>query len=243
MNRILLKADEVSDGGRVVLAGIRARHIAAVLKPAVGDTVRIGILNGAPGHGKLIAVAPNHVELVCQFEAGEPPVPAVDLLLAMPRPKVMKRLWAPLSSMGLGRIIITNAARVERNYFDTHWLDPAHYEPRLIEGLQQAGMTRLPDVTVARRFRPLIEDQLEALSPNTQRIVAHPDAGFSSHAGFATEPSRRLLLAVGPEGGWVPFELALLQAAGFSAVALPFGTLRTDIACIALLAAAGVSRA
>ena len=243
MNRILLRADELAPNGRVVLTDERARHIATVLKSAVGDTIRVGLLNGPLGHAEVMALSTKRVELAGHFDETEPPLPSVDLLLAMPRPKVMKRLWAPLASMGLGRIIITNAARVERNYFDTHWLDPVHYEPRLVEGLQQAGRTRLPHVTVARRFRPLIEDQLESLAPGTRRLVAHPHEADSPAVAFAAEPGRRLLLAVGPEGGWVPFELELLQAAGFSSVALPFGTLRSDIACIALLAAAGACRA
>ncbi|MBL7076569.1 MAG: 16S rRNA (uracil(1498)-N(3))-methyltransferase [Kiritimatiellae bacterium] len=238
MNRILFKADEVPASGRVVLGDDRADHIRSVLCSALHDTIRVGILNGPSGEGEVVALDDVSVELACQFESTPPEVPPLDLLLAMPRPKVMKRLWAPLASLGLGRIIITNAARVERNYFDTHWLDPANYDPLLIEGLQQAGATRLPEVTVARRFRPLVEDRLDELCPGTRRIVAHPHDAAPLEAELASEPDQRLLLAVGPEGGWVPFELELMQSAGFRAVSLPFGALRTDVACIALIAVA-----
>jgi 16S rRNA (uracil1498-N3)-methyltransferase len=44
------------------------------------------------------------------------------------------------------------------------------------------------------------------------------------------------LLAVGPEGGWNDFELGLLEAHGFQRFSLGWQTLRTDTACIALLA-------
>jgi len=241
MNRILFGADEVKDG-QAAVTDERATHIRHVLQLTPGDTVRVGLVNGPCGVGEVTALDDQRVELACRFDAAPPPVPPIDLLLALPRPKVMKRLWAPLASLGLGRIIITNAARVERNYFDTHWLDPIRYVPLLIEGLQQAGATRLPDVTLTRRFRPLIEDDLDALAPASKRVVAHPHDAAPPAEAFAVEADQRLLLAIGPEGGWVPFELELLKAAGFTPVTLPFGTLRTDVACIALLSAAGLYR-
>jgi RsmE family RNA methyltransferase len=242
MNRILFQADEVAAGGHVVLTDDRADHILTVLRSALHDTIRVGILNGPCGDGEIVALREDAVELACQFEATPPELPPIDLLLAMPRPKVMKRLWAPLASLGLGRIIITNAARVERNYFDTHWLDQRHYEPLLVEGLQQAGTTRLPGVTVTRRFRPLIEDQLDELCPDTKRLAAHPRDAAPLADELAANPEQRLLLAVGPEGGWVPFELELMRNAGFRTVSLPFGALRADVACISLIAVAGALR-
>ncbi len=96
-------------------------------------------------------------------------MPAVDVLLALPRPKVLRRLWAQLAALGVGRIMLTNASRVERNYFDTHVLEAATYRPLLIEGLQQARDTRLPVVSVHRRFRILIEADLSALSDASTR--------------------------------------------------------------------------
>jgi RsmE family RNA methyltransferase len=181
------------------------------------------------------------VELDCRLgDAG--PIPDVDLLLALPRPKVMRRLWAQLAALGVGRIMLTNAARVERNYFDTHVLDEAHYRPLLLEGLQQAQDTRLPGVSIHRRFRPLVEDELDALSSAGTRLVAHPAPAATPIASAWPQGAARVLLAVGPEGGWDDFELRLLFGRGFSPVSLGARTLRTDTACIALLAALRAGR-
>ena len=133
----------------------------------------MGLLDGPRGVGRVVA-AGDSVELECTFEPDPPPIPDVDLLLALPRPKVMRRLWAQLAALGVGHIVLTNAARVERNYFDTHVLDPDFYRPLLLEGLQQAQDTRLPRVSIYRRFRPLVEDELDALSSAGTRLVAHP---------------------------------------------------------------------
>jgi RsmE family RNA methyltransferase len=159
----------------------------------------------------------------------------VDLLLALPRPKVMRRLWAQLAAIGVGRIILTNAERVERNYFDTHVLEPQCYRPLLIEGLQQARDTRLPEVSIHRQFKVLLEDHLDRLFPNGSRIVAHPGATKPVSEMAPRNPAVRILLAIGPEGGWNSFELRLFEAHGFQPIGMGPRTLRTDTACIALL--------
>lgn len=233
VNRILLHAHEVTQNGRAVLTGARAEHVRSVLHATAGQTLRVGVLDGPAGLGTVVELA-DAVVLQCVLDAVPPPVPRVDLLLALPRPKVLKRLWAQLAALGVHRILLTNAARVEREYFDTHWLTEPHRRPLLVEGLQQAGDTRVPVVTVARSFRRLVEDELDALCPATQRLVAHPGAG--PRLLHAPVDGRRALLAVGPEGGWNGFELELLGAHGFAAVQLGGRILRADTACVALLA-------
>ena len=242
MNLVLVDRRELDDQGRVTLADVRARHLSDVLRVACGQTVRLGVLDGPLGSGVVTAVDAGVVTLQCTFEAAVPAVPAVDLLLALPRPKVMHRLWAQVAALGVGRIMLTNAERVERNYFDTHVLSESCYRPLLIEGLQQARDTRVPAVTVHRRFRILVEDELETLSHAATRLVAHPSTRASLRDVLASPPPHpsdapgRVLLAVGPEGGWNQFELDLLDARGFVAVAMGPRTLRTDTACVALLA-------
>jgi RsmE family RNA methyltransferase len=148
----------------------------------------------------------------------------------------MRRLWAQLAALGIGRLVVTNAARVERHYFDAHVLSPAIYTPLLIEGLQQARDTRVPLVTIARRFKPFIEDELDVLCGDTARVVLHPGADTPlGDVVRAADGSRRVLLAIGPEGGWNDFELALLRAHGFVEAGMGPRTLRTDTACIAAL--------
>jgi RsmE family RNA methyltransferase len=147
----------------------------------------------------------------------------------------MRRLWAQLAALGVGRIMLTNAERVERQYFDTHVLSPECYRPLLIEGLQQAQDTRLPEVSIHRQFKVLVEDELDDVSGSGVRIVADPAARTPPGTMAERHPAERILLAVGPEGGWNAFELKLLASHGFQAAGMGSRTLRTDTACIALL--------
>jgi RsmE family RNA methyltransferase len=236
MNLILCEPDEVDGGGRARLTGPRAAHVRGVLRARTGDTVRIGVVDGPRGRGEVLSIDDGTVVLRCELDGPIPPPPAVDLLLALPRPKVLRRLWAQLAALGVGRILLTNAARVERNYFDTHVLDEATYRPLLIEGLQQAADTRLPVVSIHRQFRVLVEDGLGPASAGERRLVAHPGDGQSLTGAGLDAGAGRALLAIGPEGGWNAFELELLKGRGFSTIGLGPRILRTDTACIALLA-------
>ena len=236
MNLILLEPTEVGESGDVTLSGTRAAHLLNVLKVAPGHQVRFGVLDGPRGVGAVRSIAGGTIELHCAFEADVPSRPPVDLLLAVPRPKVMRRLWAQIAALGVGQIILTSAERVERNYFDTHVLTPECYRPLLVEGLQQARDTRLPQVSVHRQFKVLVEDALDGLFGRGLRLVADPVATRPAGAVVRESLDERILLAIGPEGGWNDFEIDLLEAHGFQAIGAGPRTLRTDTACIALLA-------
>lgn len=236
MNLVLLDGRDLFEHARVTLSDARARHLLTVLKVTPGQSVRVGLLDGPNGIATVESTGDATVTLHCVFEATTPPRPPVDLLLAVPRPKVLRRLWAQVAALGVGQIILTNAERVERPYFDTHVLSETCYRPLLIEGLQQARDTRLPEVSIHRQFKVLVEDHLEALFPSGRRLVAHPGGEMSIRAAVAGGFHHRVLLAVGPEGGWNAFEVGLLEAHGFQQVGIGPRTLRVDTACAALLA-------
>lgn len=238
VNLILIESAEVGAEGRVELRDGRAGHLRTVLRVAPGVRVRTGLLDGPVGTGEVESTGPDAVVLRCAFDGPVPARPPMDLLLALPRPKVMKRLWAQLAAMGVGRILLTNAEKVERMYFDTHVLGPAFIRERLVEGLQQACDTRLPEVSIHRRLKVLVEDELDALCPDACRIAADPSFDRPLSGALADRRGRRLLLAIGPEGGWTPYELDLLSRHGFAGVGMGPRILRADTACIAFLAQA-----
>jgi RsmE family RNA methyltransferase len=236
---LLLETDEVASDGVAVIGGRRAQHVLSILKAAPGRRLRAGIVNGASGEAEVLAVSNGSVRVRCVFDSpGAETGTGMILMLALPRPKVLKRLWAPLASLGVDRVFLTNAARVERDYFDTHWILPEHFGPLLREGLEQSCRTRLPEVSVCRRLRPFVEDELPRLCPGAVRLMADPAGAFKipGDGGSGT------VLAVGPEGGWTDFERALLADNGFSTVSLGPHPLRTDVACMALIAAVKAGR-
>jgi RsmE family RNA methyltransferase len=236
VNLLLIEPCEVDAAGVVVLIDERARHLRSVLHVTPGQQLRAGLVDGPVGTAIVRASDDRAVTLECRFTE-LPPTATVDLLLAVPRPKVLRRLWPQLAALGVGRVLLTNAERVERNYFDTHFLRPDVYRRLLLDGLEQARDTRVPTVTVHRQFRRLVEDELDTETSADLRLVADP-AHDASMLTAVPPHARRLLLAVGPEGGWNRFELDLLAAHGFAGISLGTRVLRSDTACVALLAVA-----
>jgi RsmE family RNA methyltransferase len=236
MNRILIEPAEVQPDGTATLSDRRAAHIREVLRAKPGAALQAGVLDGPIGTATVMELTPDRVRLALRLDAAAPP-PWADLVLAVPRPKVLKRLWPQLAALGVGRVVLVNAARVERDYFDTHWVEEPHYRPLLVEGLMQAGTTCVPRVEVRRRLRPFVEDELDALFPSRLRLAAHP--GLATPLPPAGETGALPLLAVGPEGGWTAFELDLLESRGFARFSLGTRILRSDTACVAALSVLG----
>ena len=223
MNLLLLhEADFLADG-TARLTGRRLLHAREVLRASQGDSLRIGRLGGKTGTGEILRLSADELVLRVTLPDDPPPRPAIDLLLALPRPKALRRVLPAVASLGVDRIVLLNAARVEKSYFESKVFD--QIADLLEQGLEQARDTRPPEVLVRDRFRPFVEDELEAMFPGAQRLLAHPAA-----ASPLPERRGRALLAVGPEGGWVPFELELLQGRGFVPFTLGPRPLRVEVA-------------
>lgn len=233
MNVVLLR-DEQLDEGRAVLDGTAAEHVRTILKKSVGDTLAVGRVGGLLGDARIVADDGARYTIECVFDREPPRKSGIVLVLALPRPPVLRRVLQHAATMGVARIVLCNAARVERSYWSSPALQPDEIEAQLLLGLAQARDTVLPVIDQRTRVRPFVEDEL-AHDPIGTRFVADPSA---AHA-CPTDHAGPLLLAVGPEGGWVPFELELFAKAGFVAVGLGPRILRVETAVVALLARLG----
>lgn len=234
MNRILFEPDEIVDGVATV-GGVRAEHILGVLHGEVGQPLKTGVIGGLVGTSEIVAVsAPGERPRVSVRVYHDTPAPApwIDLVLAPPRPRVMKRLLPQLAALGVGRIVLVGARKVEKDFWGATLLKEEIYRPLLVEGLMQCGATVLPELLVRRNFRRFLDEELDSLFPNSDRIVAHPCPDSSATSALNGRP----LLAIGPEGGWTDNEVELLEVHGFRRFSLGPRILRTDTATISLVA-------
>lgn len=237
MNRILFDPAE-NRGGEVRLAGPRAHHVWAVLQAQPGDTVRAGEIGGDRyDEARVVVSTPS--ECILRLGEASPPLlrAAWDLLLALPRPKCLRRLWPQIAAFAPERVYLTAAEKVEKDYWGCTLLRPDVYRPLLVDGLAQSGDTILPEVEVHRRLKPLVEDVLPRRYAEGRRLVAHPPRAGGAAASAPAAPAAvgAGIVAVGPEGGWSDYELRMFEAAGFRRVSLGPRVLRTDTAVVALL--------
>ncbi len=235
MNLLLLQPGELGSDGTVTLTDRRLAHARDVLKVAEGDTVTIGVKHGLMGTARVVARSKEALTLHCTLTQAPPPRPGIDLLLAIPRPKALKRIIPVIATLGLDRVVLLNAARVEKSYFDAQVLNAAVIDGLIDLGLEQARDTLPPTIEVRDRFKPFIEDELATWCPQAAlRLVPHPTA---TELARAMPTTSRLVIAIGPDGGWVPFEVDLLTQHGFTPIAMGARVLRGETALPAIIAA------
>lgn len=234
MNLLLLEQEELQEG-KLVLTGRRAAHLREVLRVEPGSVVRLGVVNGLKGRGVVLRTDEDAVVLQVEL-SGEPPVaPAVELILALPRPIMLQRIFKQATVMGLRRLHLIRSQRVEKSYFASPVLAPEKSRALILEGMEQAMDTWMPEVHIHRQFRPFVEDVLPQLSG--YGLIAHPEASLRLDEVF-TLPSADcpLLLAIGPEGGWNDYEVNAFVSRGFSAFSMGSRILHVDTAVVALMA-------
>jgi len=231
MNLILLSEDDFIGPNCVELRGRRLKHVIEVHRPSVGDKLSIGLLNGPIGKGTITTLTPEAVTLELHLDQ-KPPAPLpVTLLLALPRPKVLKRVLLAAASMGVKRIFLINAFRVEKSFWKSPLLNKERIDEFLYLGLEQAKDTIMPEVLLRPLFKPFVEDELPGIIKGSLALVAHPEAEDTCPRGLA----QNVTLAIGPEGGFIAYEVEKLSSTGFMPISLGQRPLRVETVVPALL--------
>lgn len=216
MNVVLFGAHEVAADGSAHLAADdrRCQHLRTVLRVSVGQRLRAGILDGALGTATATAVSDHGVTLSCEFDTPSPPARDI-LLLAIPRPRVLRRCIETAAALGIGQVLLMRTWRTDRSHVEAASRAGDQLRAHAILGLEQARRTRVPVCTTFPLFKPFVEDRLDGLCGDAIRIVANPDAARGL-AELASLSDRPIALAVGPERGFNAAEIDMLRARGFT---------------------------
>jgi RsmE family RNA methyltransferase len=230
MNLLLLTADQITDGQATLNDPRRLKHIAEHLKLNVGDRIKVGVKDGLKGSAQVVSVNTQAIMLDdLQLTESPPPKLPVTLIVALPRPKVLRRVIMDAVTLGVEQVILLHSYRVEKSYWQTPFLN--QLDNYVLLGLEQAGDTVWPTIALRKRFRPFVEDELPALCANRVALVGHPYAEQAVPAQI-TQPC---VLVIGCEGGFIPFEIDLLQHNGCLPVSLGARILRTETAISTLI--------
>ena len=233
MNFLLLARDEIGIEGRATLRGRRAEHVRQVLRGTVGQTLRAGVIDGPITRATIVSMTNEEVQVAVDPTGATVASSAADvLLLAVPRPKVLLRLYEHAAALGFGHIVLFRSWRVEKSHLQSTALQAHVQREHLLLGLEQAGRTRLPTVRFFPLFKPMVEDHLDAMQLPSERFCAHPTAsnGTRDLAGSAGA----FTLAIGPDGGFLPYEVEALAAHGFLPISCGPHPLRTETALAVL---------
>ncbi|MEY4297520.1 MAG: hypothetical protein RLZZ423_699 [Cyanobacteriota bacterium] len=234
MNIVLLRPEDWLDDALVLLSDHRAAHLREVLHAQPGDRVRVGLLGGACGEARVEALDPSGVRLRVALGEAPPARHRYDIVLALPRPKMLRRILRTVAEFGVCNLHLIHSARVEKSYWQSPLLRADKLESALLAGLERSRDTLPPRIQFHRRFRPFVEDVLPGLCGERPCWLA--DMGGST--ALAEVPPLPAVVMIGPEGGFVPFELELAESVIAQRVHLGGRILSVDTALTAVLAQA-----
>lgn len=209
----------------------RLSHLRQVARSTAGDVLRVGEIGGLSGEGRILEIDDERAILAVSLQAAPPPKLPLCLVLALPRPKMLRRILRSVAEFGVPELHLINSYRVEKSYWHSPLLAPQSLREYLLQGLEQSRDTVLPTVHQHPRFKPFVEDTLPPMAAGKLALLAHPGEYPRCPRGAETD----VLLVIGPEGGFIPYEVEMLQGAGCEAVSLGARILRVENAVTSLL--------
>ncbi len=231
MNLILLFKTDFTASGTVSLSGRRFEHLRKVLRAGQGAWVKVGLLNGMLGQGKVVELKDDSVKLTVELTDKAPEALPLTLICALPRPKTLKKVLSATLAYGVKKIYFIESWKVEKSYWSSLLLEKEALRGQIIPALEQAGDTMLPEIHFRRRFKPFVEDELVEIVGDSLGMTAHPAARQACPA----LPGKPVTLCIGPEGGFTAYEIEMLARHACPAVHLGTRPLRTEFAVCALL--------
>ena len=230
MNLLLLQSDQIN-AKQATVSGRQLEHLRTVHQLEKGSSVRVGEVNGLMGSGIVRLINKDLAVLDIELNSPPPSPLPLTLVMAMPRPKMLRRCLQSISSLGVKNIYLINSSRVEKSFWQTPFLQQQAIENELILGLEQARDTVIPRVHLRKLFKPFVEDELGDLIANTNALVAHPSGSINC----PINSQKPTTLIVGPEGGFIAYEIEKLEEIGVSAVTIGSRILRVETAIPALI--------
>ena len=225
MNIVLLDPRQTESEIWSISSKRQLEHLKQHVDVQVGDSLKVGIREGKRYLTEVVEVTEQAIKLKAVKEEAVPVKLAVTLIVAMPRPKVLRRLIMDSVTLGVEKIILLHSYRVDKSYWQTPFLQQLDQYVTL--GLEQAGDTIAPKIEIYKRFKPFVEDVLPSLvTAACPAYVAHPYAEMKMP--FAID--HPCTIVIGPEGGFIPYEVDLLIKNGCQAVSLGNRILRTETA-------------
>ena len=222
-------------GERAILTGDEARHLASVMRAAVGDEAVLFDGSGDEFLARIERIGKRDVELAI-LERRAPPreLPrSLTLAVALPKGERQKWLVEKATELGVARLIPLVTQRGVAQPVESAL---ERLRRGVIEAAKQCGRNRLMEIAPPQS----IGDYLSAASPTDVRLLADP-TGQPLRSIDLARTNNAIHFAIGPEGGFAPDELAVAHSAGWQLVSLGPRILRVETAAVALAAWAALS--
>lgn len=238
MNIILLSADDICEVGfRFGKNDDRYRHCKKILKLRVGDTFKVGLINGVKGTGTITHF--DDMQLRFDFVPNEtPPEPLfpITAVLGFPRPIQLKRCLKDMATLGVSNIALVPTQLGEASYLQSDLVQKSEVQKFLLEGASQAGSTLLPEVRLYRSIKNFFDSELGDDRTKDEKIILDVTDNavplYEHLCRFQRTAGKKIFLAIGNERGWTDAERTLFSEHGFCSCSMGRRILKTETAVV-----------
>ncbi|MFH1154309.1 MAG: 16S rRNA (uracil(1498)-N(3))-methyltransferase [Pseudomonadota bacterium] len=232
MHRFYITPDAIQ-GNQARISGQDARHLAKVLRLCVRDRVELADGQGKIFVAEITAMTPKEACLALLEETTPEKESRVHIAVAQALIKEarMDDLIRPLTELGINQWIPFAAGR------SVPVPDPARVQSRrerweriAREAIKQCGRTRIPEI-----HTPVSFDRILSLAGDYDLRVAFWERAtcpVSSLRDREKPPPDRILILIGPEGGFSGQEIRMAETHGFRSFSLGPRILRAETATL-----------
>lgn len=220
-------------GEVVALPAATAKHLRTVLRRPVGSGVVLADGRGTTVPAELVA---DGARCLATPATTPVPVPAVHVLQGIAKGRKVDEVVRTLTELGVDAVTPVAAERsIKELEGPKAERTLARWRAVATAAAEQSRRPHVPDIGAPGTVAEVLERLAGA--DGTTRVVAAQvgaDAPLASAVTGELRAADRVVLAVGPEGGWTPDEEACFRAHGADVVSLGPAVLRTEHAGAAL---------
>jgi 16S rRNA (uracil1498-N3)-methyltransferase len=240
-------ADTWSDD-TAALHGDQARHLSRVLRAQPGMEFDV-VAGGRAWLARVASIDRDSIQFTLLRELDAAPGLPVTLLLSIFKFDRMEWAIEKAVELGASRIVPVLAERTEKHLAQAAEKRVERWRRIALEAAKQSRRSDLPEIADPARLSKLLASSepaetagqpAEEAAPAPLRIllseVEEDQPLLRILEQKITAAAGEVLLAIGPEGGWTPAELALFTSAGWHSASLGPRILRVETATIAALA-------
>jgi len=221
-------ADGQALSARAQLDREQTYHARKVLRMQVGDRLELFNGQGLEAAGQIVGDAKDlcfqvHVTTSRYTDADRP---AVDLAVSVPKGQRADQMVEQASQLGASRLI---PLRAERSVVEPREAKMSRFERIAVESAKQCRRAHLLQVAKPTSLEALLEDDYDVT------LLAMPDGDGSRPIADAVRSAGRVLVLIGPEGGFTDLEVHIALTSGALRWKIGPHTLRIETAAAAAL--------
>ena len=160
MNLILFTDSDRLESSKIALRGRRLQHLRQIHRANSGDILRVGEIDGLMGEGEILEINDEFATLAISLHQPPPEKLPLSLVLALPRPKMLRRILRTIAELGVPELHLINSYRVEKSYWQSPALEQDTVRDYLLLGLEQSRDTQVPTSASASRIQTLCRGSL-----------------------------------------------------------------------------------